>query len=225
MGLAILMSFSVNFAQARELSKADVEKIIKEYISANGGELATAIEDYLAKEQVRLAEESIKEHSPIMGKGKVTFIEYSDYRCGYCRRVQDTLSMLREEYEGRVKFAFKYLPILTELSRETARAAQAAHRQGKFWEFHKVMWENQDKLSDKFFIETAEKLKLNINKFNADRKSATINNEIDQDVEDARELGVQGTPFFVIDGQTLSGAQPVELFRAVIDKALARQED
>lgn len=215
-----MVSTSVN---AETFTKADIEKIVQEYIQKNGGVIASSVDNYLAEQRRASASQYIAEHTPITGnvESEVTFIEFSDFRCGYCRRVQETVSQLREKYGDRVKFAFKNMPILSEESRQAALASQAAHRQGKFWEYTSKLWENQPRLGDELFVEIAEELKLDIDQFNRDRASKEILAEAQRDFMDGQEAGVQGTPHFIIDGNSISGAQPLENFEKVIEEALA----
>lgn len=213
----------VGNASAAELSKQDIEKIIHDYIASNGGVIAASVDAYLAEQRLEAAANLVSAHTPVTGNidAKVTFIEFSDYRCGYCRKVQETVTKLREKYNDDVRFAFKNMPILSEESRQAALASLAASKQGKFWEYSQELWKNQPRLGNDLFVEIAKSLKLDLKQFNKDRASKEIFEQAQIDFEDGQSAGVQGTPYFVINGQPLSGAQPVEAFIAAIDEALA----
>lgn len=220
---AVVLAGCAKVCHAADLTEADVKKIISEYVQANGEELANSINAYVAQEKYRKAEEALRDHSAVSGPkdAKVTFIEFSDYRCGYCKAVQETIKQLREKYKGKVKFAFKNRPILSEESRNAAFAAQAANKQGKFWEFHKELWQRQGVLGDSTYELIAKDLGLDMKKFNADRKGEAVQQEVYMDYEDGEAFGAGGTPFFLINGQGYSGAQPLDNFVKAIDEALA----
>ena len=210
---------------AESFSKTEIENIIKEYIADNGKVISLSLDRYITQAQREDAERTIIDHSPTIGNADsiVTFIEYGDYRCGYCKRVQKDMKNLRKKYGNKVKFAFKFLPILSEESRLSALAAMAAHKQGKFWEYHEKMWENQSRLGegDEVLVRVAEEIGLDMDKFNKDRASTAIEAEVYDDIADARTLGIRGTPYFVVDGEGLSGAQKYQSFVKLIDAAIA----
>lgn len=225
--LSVLAIVSTTVATAEDFSKADIEKIVKEYIQNNGGVIASSVDGYLADQRRMAAAEYVKEDTPVLGnpESEIIFIEFSDFRCGYCRRVQETLQGLREKYSGQVKFVFKNMPILSEESRQAALAALAAHKQGKFWEYSSKLWDNQPRLGDELFVEIAKELELDVDQFNKDRVSKDIMDQAQRDFMDGQEAGVQGTPHFVIDGNALSGAQPFENFEKAILEAIEAHEN
>lgn len=209
-----------------ELTESDVKRIVEKYIQDSGKEISMSVDRYLAQKKYEDAEASIQQHSPVSGESeaKVTIIEFSDYRCGYCGRVQETITELRRRYGDRVKFAFKYLPILSEESRNAAFAAHAAHKQGKFWEFHNGLWKDQSKLGDSLYESLAKELKLDMSKFNKDRAGQVVQGEVFADYEDGQGFGASGTPFFLVNGEALSGAQPLDNFVQAIEAALEKAE-
>lgn len=207
---------------AQALTKADVEKIVQEYIVSNGGVIADSVDKYLAEKRREASLGLVSAHTPVYGKAdaKVTVIEFSDFRCGYCKRVQETMVNLRAKYKDDVRFVFKNMPILSEESRAAALANMAAHKQGKFWEYSAKLWDNQSRLGEELFVEIAKDLKLDLKKFNADRNSEEVMLMVQTDFLDGQDAGVQGTPHFVIDGNPLSGAQPEDSFVSAIEAAL-----
>ena len=221
----VLLTLTGN-VQAKELSKADIERIVHNYIVSNGGVVAQSVDTYLAEQRRETASRLVSSHSPTYGadKPQITFIEFSDFRCGYCKRVQSTITQLRKKYKDRVQFVFKNMPILSEESRQAALAGLAAHKQGKFWEFNTKMWEGQSRLGEDLFIEAAKSIGLNIKAFNKDRASEEIASQSQLDFVDGQASGVRGTPHFIIDGSPLSGAQPFEAFEQAIELALMARE-
>ncbi len=100
-------------------------------------------------------------------------------------------------------------------------AAEAAYRQGKFWEMHDKIFEDQRGMSPEKYLEYAAELSLDIEQFKRDIVSAEVKSRIDADSSDARKVGATGTPAFFVNGRFLSGAKPFEAFKEIIDKELA----
>ncbi len=101
------------------------------------------------------------------------------------------------------------------------KAAEAAHKQGKFWEMHDKIFDNQRAISEENYVVWAGEIGLNVDQFKKDLKTAKTKSRIDADVKEASKLGLTGTPAFFINGRFLSGAQPYEAFKRVIDAELA----
>lgn len=220
---ALLVAVSLP-ANSSQLDKAAVEQIVADYIANNGDKLKESLINAERKAQATAVADVIKPNTPVRGPAdaKVTIIEFGDFECPFCARVQPTLQALEKAYEGKVRFAFKQLPLpFHRNAKPAAYAALAAHKQGKYWEYAEVLWANPAQLNDANFIKIAESLKLNMAKFNADRASAEISAQVEADLADAQKAGARGTPFFFINGEPLSGALPEAEFRAVIDAALA----
>ena len=100
-------------------------------------------------------------------------------------------------------------------------AAEAAYRQGRFWEMHDKIFEDQRGMSPEKYLEYAAELSLDIEQFKRDIASVQVKSRIDADVNDAQKLGATGTPAFFVNGRYLSGAKPFESFKEIIDKELA----
>jgi protein-disulfide isomerase len=122
-----------------------------------------------------------------------------------------------------VRIVFKHLPLSFHAKAPAAHAAaEAAHQQGKFWEMHDKIFENQRQMSEENYLKWAGEIGLDIEKYKKDLKSAQVKKRIDKDVAEAGSLGVTGTPGFFINGKFLSGAKPFAAFKEVIDKELGR---
>ncbi|NNL67766.1 MAG: DsbA family protein [Myxococcales bacterium] len=162
-------------------------------------------------------------NSPALGPAdaKVTIVEFSDFQCPYCGRVGPTMKRLLEEYPDDVRIVYKHLPLsFHKQALPAAKASVAAGRQGKFWEFHDLLFQNQRELTDEKFVELAKGLGLDVAKFEADYESSEVAREVAQDLSEARRLGVTGTPGFFVNGKFTSGAKPYESFKAMVDEAL-----
>ena len=122
-----------------------------------------------------------------------------------------------------MRIVFKHLPLAMHAKAPAAHAAaEAAHRQGKFWEMHDAILENQREMEPEKFLEYAEQMGLDMEKFKADVASQQVKQRVAADVEEARRLGVTGTPGFFVNGRFLSGAQPFESFKRLIDEELGK---
>ncbi len=160
------------------------------------------------------------------GKGgpesaKVTVVEFSDFQCPFCSRVTPTLKKIEEVYGEDVRIVFKHLPLRMHSKAPAAHAAaEAAHRQGKFWEMHDMIFANQREMSEAKYVEYATELGLDVDKFKKDSAAADVKKKVDDDAGEAAALGVTGTPGFFINGRFLSGARPFDSFKTIIDKEL-----
>jgi protein-disulfide isomerase len=120
-----------------------------------------------------------------------------------------------------VRIVFKHQPLsIHSKARGAHEAAEAAHRQGKFWEMHDKIFEKQREMSPELYLEYASEIGLDVEKFKKDLVSAEVKSRIDADVQEAAKLGTSGTPGFYINGKNLSGAKPFSAFKEVIDKEL-----
>jgi protein-disulfide isomerase len=156
-------------------------------------------------------------------KAKVTLVEFSDFQCPYCARVTSTLEQIEKEYGDEVRRVFKHLPLGFHKKAPGAHAAaEAAHRQGKFWEMHGAIFGNQRQMSPEQYVEYAKEIGLDMEKFTADVASQSVKSRVDEDTREAARLGVTGTPGFFINGRFLSGAKPIQEFKKLIDEELGR---
>jgi protein-disulfide isomerase len=161
--------------------------------------------------------------APVRGPAEaaVTIVEYSDFECPFCARVVPTLNQIAETYGDRVKLVYKHLPLrIHPQAQPAAAASEAARLQGRFWEMHDKIFANQRELSDEQYVQWAQELGLDVERFERDRKSEAVKARIASDEQEASRLGVGGTPAFFINGRFLSGAQPFESFQRMIDEEL-----
>ena len=160
---------------------------------------------------------------------KVTIIEFSDYQCPFCSRVEPTVDQIKRTYSKEVRVAFKHNPLpFHPNAAPAARAAMAAREQGedKFWAYHKKLFENQTQLDDAHFEQLAREVGLNVEKFKQDLSTnrAKYDAQIQADQAEAARFGARGTPAFFINGRLLSGAQPFDAFQKVIDEEVGNAE-
>lgn len=156
-------------------------------------------------------------------KAKVTIVEFSDYECPFCVKAEATMKKILENYKGKVRWVYRDFPMTYHKNAQlAAEASEAAHKQGKYWEYHDMLFENKDKLDKESLIGYAEKLGLNIEQFKSDLESGKYKDEVAKDFADGEKAGVDGTPAFFVNGRKIVGAQPYEEFSKVIDEELEK---
>ena len=157
-------------------------------------------------------------------KAPVQIIEFSDFECPFCFRVNPTVAQVLSTYGDRIRLVYRHLPLPNHPNaRPAAEAAACANEQGKFWEYHDRLFADQSKLAAADLKKHAADLGLDAGKFNACVETRRFQKDVDADMDAAQLLGVSGTPHFFINGRPLSGAQPLESFKEIIDQELARK--
>ncbi len=155
-------------------------------------------------------------------KAPVTIVEFSDYQCPFCKRGEESIQKVFETYGDKVRIVFRDYPLpFHPQARPAAEAANCANEQGKFWEYNKKLFANQGSLSDDNFKSWAKELGMDDAKFGECYAKKTHSAQIDKDIADGVAAGVNGTPAFFINGRSLSGAQPFDKFKEVIDDEIA----
>lgn len=159
-------------------------------------------------EDLKTNPQAVIADSPTIGasKSKTLLIEFSDFQCPYCAEAHQTLKKVLAKHQKDVKLVYKHFPLTTihAEAMPAATAAWAAQQQGKFWEYHDALFTNQNKLGESLYLNIAKKLNLDLAKFETDRRIA--NTAIAQDLQLAEKLGLSGTPSFIINSETFSGA-------------------
>jgi protein-disulfide isomerase len=151
----------------------------------------------------------------------VTIVEFSDFQCPFCSRAIKTVDEVMKAYPDKVKLVFRQFPL--EFHKEAPKAAEAAlcaADQNKFWEFHDTLFANQSALQPDKLKEHAKTVGLDTAKFNKCLDSGEKAAAVKTDQEAGQKVGVNGTPAFFINGILLSGAQPFDEFKSVIDAEL-----
>jgi protein-disulfide isomerase len=155
---------------------------------------------------------------------RVVMVEYSDFQCPYCSRARTTVTQVLAAYPGKVRVVFHHFPLpFHENAFKAAEAAECAQDQGKFWAMHDRMFDHQDALDVASLKLAARELGFDGVAFDACLDSARNHDRVEQSAKKARALGVEGTPHFFINGVELTGAQPIERFREVIDAELKQK--
>ncbi|MFE8603602.1 DsbA family protein [Archangium violaceum] len=153
---------------------------------------------------------------------KVTVEVWSDFQCPYCAKGGNTLKQLREKYGNKIRVVFRHSPLpFHEHARLAAAASMAAAEQGRFWEYHDALFQQQKELDRASLEKLAKKLKLDVERFNRALDSGAYDNYLDAEVTEARQRGVSGTPTFFINDTAVIGARSMEQFTEAIDAELA----
>ena len=159
---------------------------------------------------------------------KVTMVEFGDYQCPACGQAYPTVKQVKKDYGDKVNFVFRNYPLSQhKFALIAAEAAEAANAQGKFWEMHDLLYENQATWSIKdnpldFFVGYAKDLKLDTDKFKKDIEDNKYATFIQADVNDGNSVAVNATPTFYVNGQIMSGIPSYADFKTLIDSGLAK---
>jgi len=156
-------------------------------------------------------------------KAKVMIVEFSDFQCPYCGQVEGTLKSVLAKHEGAVGLAFRDYPLsqIHPFAQSAAEASRCAGEQGKFWEYHDLLFGDQNGLDRNGLIAKAAKLQLDAKQFDACISSEKYKAQVQQDNQEGVRAGVNGTPGFFINGVFLNGAQPESAFEKAIQDQLA----
>lgn len=154
----------------------------------------------------------------------ITLVEYLDFECEACRTYYPIVKQLKEEYKDKIRFVVRYFPLPGHKNSMTsALAVEAAGKQGKFWEMHDVLYENQKSWGEKtaadplIFEEYAKQIGLDMDKYKSDVNNSELKDRINRDKDSGTEMGVQGTPTFFINGERIPNPKGFEDFKSIID--------
>ncbi len=158
----------------------------------------------------------------------IQIIEYSDFQCPYCKRGADTVKEVREHFKGKVYFQFKHLPLpFHPFAMNAAKVFEAIALQDakKAYAYHDEIFAHQEALSggDNYLFEVAKKVGANVDKVKKDMTSEKVQKRINEDMEEAKSFGIQGTPGYIVMGVSLKGAYPKEEFYSIVEKRQAKK--
>lgn len=214
-----------------------IERTIHDYILSHPEVIIQSLQIAKQKSQERLAEVTKSKivafrkdliddaAAPVLGnpKGDITLVEFFDYRCPFCRRVEISLQTLLKEDSG-VRLVQKQFPILGPASVYAAHVALAAMKQGKHTEFHNALMAKEGNMEEAdideaFILNVANSVGLDIDQMKADMKSPDVEAEIQHSVQLARQLGLTGTPGFIVGTELVPGATDLATLKSMIDDA------
>jgi len=203
----------------QNLKRAKIQIVRQEYSARLREQAKVAVLLSPPKVQVTFDPKRVKGNP----KARVMIVEFSDFQCPYCGQVEATLKSVLAKHEGTVALAFRDMPIsqIHPFAEGAAEAARCAAEQGKFWEYHDLLFADQGALDRNGLIAKAAKLQLDPKQFETCVSSEKYKSQVQQDNQEGMRAGVSGTPGFFINGVFISGAQPEATFEKIIEDELA----
>ena len=166
----------------------------------------------------------------------VTIVKFADFECSYCRYMDLNVRPLVKKYEGKIRWVMKHYPMngdcnfrmgserMHEHACTSATASHCAGEQGKFWEMHDLLYDNQQDLGEESYAAHAKSLELNMEQWSACRRSGETREKIRRDVKIAAKAGIKGTPRAYVNGRLVSGAGSTQIIEYYIKKAMEEAE-
>lgn len=194
-----------------EGQKKEIEAVIYDYLMSNPQVIFEAADKYKQNEeemQARLFTKKFEEYKGVLTEGPyspfigaadadVVIVEFFDFNCGYCKKAFTDVQKLVDE-DKNVKVVFKEMPILSPASRMMAEWSLAANKQGKYWEFHKKLMMHPGGKDQASLEMLARDIGLDVKQLKEDLKDPALKEAIDQNLKISREMGINGTPAFII---------------------------
>ena len=207
-----------NFSPAQ---RSDIERVVHDYLLAHPEVLQEAMSELEKRQTAAQAEKykvAVKEHAQTLfsspnqvtlgnPKGNVTFVEFFDYNCGYCKRAMDDMLTLLKD-DPKLKVVLKEFPVLGPGSLEAARVAVAVRMQNpkKYLEFHTKLLGGRGAADEAHALAVAKDIGMNMAQIQKDAKSPEVKATLDEDFKLAEALGLNGTPSYVIGSDVVVGA-------------------
>jgi len=194
---------------------------VDKYYISKDGKLIVPANYMISLEKVHVSEDD----DPWIGAkdARVVIVEFSDYACPYCAKFAlEVEKKIIENYKDAVKLVFRDFPVHGEISYKAAEAANCAREQGKFWEYHYLLFERQNEWYNNAskFLSYAGELGLDLEKFRACLDSGKYREEVEKDLRDGISYGVKGTPTFFINDDMVLGYRSYEEFARLIEERL-----
>lgn len=194
----------------RGLSVAEIEAMIQRSVGTQGATGSAALVD----------------DDPSFGPADapITIVEFSDFYCGFCVRfANETMPRIKERYGDQIRFVYRDLPITSgQPAIDAAVAANCAHDQSNFWDYHDIIFANSNAQSREMYVSFASELGMDAGAFTLCLDNPEKLDEITLDYVDAMALGISGTPKFYVNDSVIAGAMPFETFALVIDRELEK---
>jgi protein-disulfide isomerase len=213
----------------------DPEKFIEVVNAAARKAQAGQAEKQAKDEESKRDEEFKNPMKPVIEEGRasegpkdapITLVEYSDFECPFCSRGYTTLQSVLKDYNGKIRFIFKHMPLeFHPKAMPAAKYFEAIVRQSpeKAYKWHNMVFENQNELHTKgeaFMKDAAKKVGADMKRVEKDLADPKLMDRINSDIEEAKKFGFNGTPGFLINGVSLRGAYPAAEFKKIIDRQL-----
>jgi protein-disulfide isomerase len=221
-----------------DAQRAEIEGIIKEFLTEKHPEVLSQGLQNLQKREQEEADAKTKEKlvsekdklykdpaTPVGGnpKAKVSVVEFYDYQCSYCKLSEESVERLLKE-DKDVKVLYKNYPILGPASVEAAKAGLASVKQGKFQAFHFGLMNKKDRLSSEMIYEVAKEVGLDVEKLKKDMADKSIDDALNASVKLGQDIGVRGTPMFIINTTVFPGVVPYDQMKNAVSEARSKEK-
>lgn len=218
-----------------DAQKTEITKMMNEYLLDNGAIVLESVNKYQAAlEEKDRKEAAVKAKSFIESlesqkdlamagnpKGDITIVEFFDYNCGYCTKALEEIQTVLKD-DDNVKVIFKDMPILGPPSLEAAKWSLAAIKQGKYFEYHTAILNHKGPKDAASLEKIAEKIGLDVKKLKKDKDDKDIETRLQDQILAARNIGINGTPGFLIAGEVYPGYMPAAQIKKIIEEARAK---
>jgi protein-disulfide isomerase len=205
------------------LQQVKRQQLVLDYSKSLGQNYDVAV--YLKEPRSPLIQVTMEKDDPVFGptNAPLTIFEFSDYQCPACRRSHAVVREMRQLYNDRIRWVFKDFPMPGhKWAKGAAMAAHCAAEQGKFWEYHDLLFNTQEELTPEHLLQLAKDLGLPQEPFSKCLEVGKYQALVDKYVEEGRKFGLDTTPTFVINNRLVSGAPPPDRFKRIIDEELQR---
>lgn len=209
-----------------------IEALIRQYILTHPEIIPEAIAELQRREAAKILANYRRDiETPFPGaetgnpNGDVTLVEFFDFRCPYCRKAHQDIARLVAE-DPNLRVVFREFPVLDregdDLSRQAATAALAAAKQGRYYTFHSQLFSSPGRLTRETLVAAVRKAGLDENRLVTDMSAKDVEQEISNNLELGRNLGLSGTPTYIIGDRVISGAVDYEELKKAIAEARSR---
>ncbi len=218
--------------------RGEIEQIIKEYLSKKNPEVLVEAMKELQQREQSTAEAKTKDavsqfHDKIMNdpetptsgnpKGDITIVEFYDYQCGYCKMTEEAVRKVMHE-DKNIRLVYKNYPILGQVSVIASRAALASVRQNKFVAFHEALMDKKEHLTEPMIYDVAKSVGIDVEKLKKDMNDDKVSKAIDDNMKLGNDVGVRGTPMFVINDQIYPGAMQYDQMKSAVKDVRAKEQ-
>ena len=234
--LALLALTTLSFSTASiakdftDKQKAEIQAMFKEYLLNNGQDVIQSVETFQNKkeeasrqegeERAKIFLSTLSDDMPMTGNkdGDITLVEFFDYNCGYCRRALEELQKVLDK-DDNLKVVFFDMPILGPSSMEVSKWSLAAHKQGKYFEYHQALLNHNGQKDEATLEKITKETGLDVEQLKKDKDDATIARTLEKNVEQAQNMNIRGTPGFIIAGKVYPGYMPASRIESIIAEA------
>ena len=235
LAVAALSPAPANAEEFNDAQKAEIKKMFDEYLLNSGEKVLKSVNTYQAELEAKDRAEANQKAKEFMAKvktqkdlpmagnpdGDITIVEFFDYNCGYCHKALNEIQTVLKD-DDKVKVIFMDMPILSEASVEAAKWSVAAQKQDKYFEYHQAIMGHKGSKDEENMVKLAKKIGLDTKQLKEDKESDATEALVNERVKIAQDLGIRGTPGFVINGELFPGYIPAGQIKDVISKARAK---